>query len=182
VVSFGAALLTYRLYQKSSALTEQLADRTVTIEAQKLLLEVNKVLISDPRLFKIYGKNDELHGLISKIENGLRLGANPEIANVSPNIEETESLAGKITGLGLMMLNVYEIVFAKMPEGDERQIWKQYFLDTLNRCPTVPQLLELPKAKQIYHKQLIDIYSDWEDERRKRQRDAEANAGTVPVV
>jgi hypothetical protein len=45
-----------------------------------------------------------------------------------------------------MLLNVFEIVYAKMPEGEERKIWVKYFEDTLNRCPVTADLLDLKGA------------------------------------
>ena len=50
-------------YYRTLKLSARIADRAVTVEAQKLLLEVNKVLVADPRLFAIYKEGDELRVL-----------------------------------------------------------------------------------------------------------------------
>src|ERR1700691_5494871 len=54
VGSLIAVTATYLIYRKTRALSSGLADRTVRIEAQKLLLEINKQFVSNPELLAVY--------------------------------------------------------------------------------------------------------------------------------
>ena len=173
LVALAAFLISIHYFLANAALSKQLADRTVTIEAQKLLLEINKQLISDPGLFAIYDKNDELHRLISEIAQAAGLGGGAGVTNAPRTDEVIRNAAGKLAGLGFMLLNVFEIVFAQMSPGPELETWKNYFADTLNRCPIIPKLLTLKEAKVIYHKRLMESYEEW----LRKPRTARATSG-----
>ncbi|HET9804870.1 MAG TPA: hypothetical protein VFP96_16645 [Candidatus Acidoferrum sp.] len=69
-------------------------------------------------------------------------------------------LAGKLTAIGLMMLNVFEIVFAQMPEGKEYDTWVNYFGDSLTKCSAISKLLKLPEAEKIYHPKLMAAFRE----------------------
>jgi len=118
------------------ALTKRTADRTVSVEAQKLLLEINKALLAEPQLFSIYKPDDELHPLIAKH-------------------------GGKLVAFGCLMINLFEIVFAQMPRGREHTTWQGYFEDSLDRCPLICDLFELREADKIYHENLMAAYRAW---------------------
>lgn len=138
-------------YYRTLKLSERIADRAVTVEAQKLLLEFNKALVADPRLFSIYKEGDELHTLIAKYKTGEKSAVGAD----------TSDLPGKLVALGSMLINVFEIVFAQMPEGPEHLTWKAYFEDSLNRCPFICDLLELKEADKIYHPNLMAAFRLW---------------------
>ena len=170
VVSLVALVVSLVVYGKTSELSRKIADRTVTIEAQKLLLEINKVLVTDPRLFRIYDPKDELHKLVEKI------AGHPQFPEVTvpesvPSVQvgSKNDFAGKLAAVGFMMLNVFEIVFAQMPKGPEYETWVRYFEDTLDRCPTIAELLELREAKVIYHPELVKSYGAWRDKPKSNQ-------------
>lgn len=140
-------------YYRTLELSKQIADRVVTVEAQKLLLEINKALVADPRLFSIYKEHDELRVLIAKYtpdENSLSSGG-PVISD----------LPGKLVAFGCMLINVFEIVFAQLPKGAEHLTWQEYFEDSLNRCPLIRDLLELKEADKIYHQNLMTAFRSW---------------------
>jgi hypothetical protein len=177
IVAIAAALFSIHFFVENAVLSRQLADRTVTIEAQKLLLEINKQLISDPSLFAIYGENDELHRLISKIAHASRPVGEQGAPDTKLAGDPNWTAAGKLAGLGFMLLNVFEIVFAQMPPGSELDTWKQYFEDTLNRCPMISKLLTLTEAKVIYHRRLMESYDDW-----LRKQKAARTSFTQPVL
>jgi len=170
VVAVIALIVSVAVYRKTSELSKKIADRTVTIEAQKLLLEINKVLVSDPRLFALYQQSDQIHKSITEIEEELNSTANADLLKAVGIAQADTNLAGKLAALGFMQLNVFEIVFAQMPRDvDEYQTWKNYFEDTLGRCPTVKKLLELKEAKAIYHKDLMKSFEDWEEKEKEKK-------------
>jgi nucleoid-associated protein YejK len=163
VVAVFALIVSILVYRKTSELSRKIADRTVTIEAQKLLLEINKVLVSDPRLFALYDKEgDKLRGLIGTLKM--------ELPKKGVTREAAEDLAGKLTAVSLMILNVFEIVFAQMPAGDEYNTWVNYFEDTLSKCTTVSELLKLDGAEKIYHPKLMKAFGPWREEDDKKKK------------
>lgn len=169
VASAGTAFAVI-YYYRTLELSKRIADRTVTVEAQKLLLEINKALVADPRLFSIYKEGDELRVLIAKYTTG-------ENSNSSPGGPATCDLPGKLVALGCLVINVFEIVFAQLPEGPEHVTWQAYFEDSLNRCPVICDLLELKEADTIYHQNLMAAFRLW----RRTHGRAPVSATTEPV-
>jgi hypothetical protein len=126
---FGAfiALLAYLLNRST-------AYRTATIEAQKMLVEMNKQYISDPKLLLIEENYDA-----SKIT--------------------AEELA-KVKAMAYLKLNVFEVIFATLPWwGQVRKTWTTYFEVSLNNCPLLGE--ELEKNRIIYQRGLIRQYDEW---------------------
>jgi hypothetical protein len=159
VASAGTAFAVV-YYYRTLELSKRIADRTVTVEAQKLLLEINKALVADPRLFSIYKDDDELLVLIAKyatIENSKLPSSGPVVSD----------LPGKLVALGCMLINVFEIVFAQLPEGPEHITWQAYFEDSLNRCPVISDLLKLKNADKIYHPNLMAAFRLWDKPREQ---------------
>jgi hypothetical protein len=129
----GAA--TSALYARKSALqNRQIADRTVTVEAQKLLLEINKQYISDPNLFAIY---DDHPGRDQLLKN-------------DPKFLE------KIKAMGYLKLNVFEVIFEVLPNLNAYPAWAAYFEDSIRRCSVLRD--ELSGSPHIYNSNLIAEY------------------------
>ena len=173
VVAVAALVVSILVYLKTSELSRKIADRTVTIEAQKLLLEINKLFVSDPRLLIVYRADDQVHKLIEKIGTETRAELSSKAPELLKAIEPVENFAGKLAALGFMLLNVFEIVFAQMPGGPEYNTWVNYFKDTLDRCPIVCKSLELPEAKVIYHPKLMAAYQAWLGGKQKQTAKAD---------
>jgi hypothetical protein len=131
------------------------AKRTVMIESQKLLLEINKQFVSNPDLFAIYDDYPRPQQLVSD-----------------------NAFQEKLKALGYMHLNVFEIVFAVLPWGASRKTWRKYFRDCLNRCSILPQ--ELDDHPEIYHSTLMKEYLKWHEAARPRSNPP-APATPVPT-
>jgi hypothetical protein len=127
----------FYLFGKNYELNRAIAERTVTIEAQKLLLEINKQFVSCPDLFAIYDDYPGRHDLL---------------------VSEPKLLP-KLRAIAYMHLNVFEIVFAVLPRGTSRKTWVKYFEDSLNRCSLLHD--ELNVNPEIYHADLIAAYISW---------------------
>jgi hypothetical protein len=120
-------------------LNRSVAHRTVTIEAQKLLVEINKQYISDPKLLAIENEYD---------------------APVPTDVDFT----AKLKAVAYLKLNVFEIIFAALPRGQARQTWTTYFEESLDKCNLLED--ELEKHRKIYHPDLIRAYDDWKKKPR----------------
>ena len=139
-VSIIAASVSFLYFWKNRKLSKEIADRTVTIEAQKFLLEVNKQYVSDPRLFAIYDEYPKRDELFKK----------------EPDVLE------KVKALGYLKLNVFEIVYSVLPEGGA---WQAYFEDSLEKCSLLRQ--ELTDQETIYDKNLVAAYKRWKKKTEK---------------
>jgi HAMP domain-containing protein len=123
--------------------TGKIADRTVRVEAQKLLLEINKSLITTPKLFSVLD-NEQSAG-------GERKNCPEESAPCKNGCPEDE--CRKLRAFAYMNLNVFEIVLAVHPKGEEATAWRRYFKETLkNSKITRTVLLE---NSDVYSDQLI---------------------------
>jgi hypothetical protein len=139
-LSLIALGLSFFYFRRNRKLSKEIADRTVTIEAQKLLLEVNKQYVSDPRLFAIYDKYPKRDELFRK----------------EPDVLE------KVKALGYMKLNIFEVVYSVLPEGGA---WQAYFEDSLEKCSLIRE--ELTNQEKIYDKNLVAAYKRWKEKTEK---------------
>jgi hypothetical protein len=147
IVSLLGAIGAFIYFLRTRTLSIDVAERSASFEAQKLLLEINKQFLADPALFAIYDDNPD---------NANALKANPK-------------LKASVEALGYMNLNVFEIVFAKLPAKSRQGAWTAYFLDAMDRCSVLGE--ELKVNRRIYHAELIKAYDDWAqhpEERKKR--------------
>jgi hypothetical protein len=158
LASACAAIVAYRFskssFQQTVKLTTQIADRSVSFEAQTLLLEINKQFIADPSLFAIYDDS----------------------VNNSHALEISPKLKAKVEALGHMKLNVFEIVFAKLDPPNEA--WTNYFKDSMARCSVLRD--ELDRYPEIYNKKLRNAYEEWKDWKRKN-KDVKPNPVSRPA-
>jgi hypothetical protein len=157
-IALFAAFCSLYFFFKNRDLSRGIADRTVTIEAQELLLEINKQFIEDPSLFAIY---DDI----------------PENKNA---LEKNQRLNDKVNALGYMHLNLFEIVFSQVPDVSEAGPWKAYFLDSLDRCSVLEK--ELKAQKAIYHYRLVEEYEKWVNDidGKKSRKDVRSQLNPEP--
>ncbi len=151
-VSVVAAVLSFIYFWKNRKLSKEIADRTVNIEAQKFLLEVNKQYVCDPRLFAIYDKYPNRDELFKR----------------EPDLLE------KVRAFGYLKLNVFEIVYSVLPEGGA---WQAYFEDSLEKCSLLRQ--ELTDQEKIYDKNLLAAYKRW---KMKTEKAAAVSAISTTAV
>ena len=118
-------------------LNRSTAYRTATIEAQKLLVEINKQYIADPKLLIIEERYD-----------GSRIA--------------DENFAAKLKTMAYLKLNVFEVIFAALPYGRVRNTWKAYFKESLDKCSILGD--ELEEHGRIYHRGLMRAYRKWKKE------------------
>jgi hypothetical protein len=117
------------------ALNRQLAFRSATIEAQKMLLEINKQYVAHPTLLHL---EDEYEGSVDPTDTDFH---------------------ARLKAMAYLKLNVFEVIFAVLPKGKEKDTWVNYFQSSLTRCGVLDG--ELRKYRHIYHPALIKAYDDW---------------------
>jgi hypothetical protein len=116
-------------------LNREVAFRSATIEAQKMLLEINKQYVANPKLLHIEGENV---GSVDLTDAAFYL---------------------QLKAMAYLKLNVFEVIFAVLPAGAERKIWVSYFASSLSRSGLLVD--ELETNRDIYHTTLINEYDVW---------------------
>jgi hypothetical protein len=71
-------------------------------------------------------------------------------------LKDDPRLAEKVKALGFMKLNVFEIVYAVLPQGGA---WKAFSEDSLLNCPAMRD--ELDNHHAIYDDNLVQAYRVW---------------------
>jgi hypothetical protein len=144
VVSFLSALLSFVFFLRNFRLSRRLSDRSTTIEGHKLLLDIDKQLISDPRLWALQDNHPIAEALKKEVADPL--------------------VSGKLEAFAYMILNVFEILLAVHPgAGDKRgnadyETWRQFAHDTLKKSSTLRQMLETPAVRCLYGTELLEEY------------------------
>jgi hypothetical protein len=138
-VSAVVAILGYLLNREA-------AIRSATIEAQKMLLEINKQYLISPKLLYIEG---EYAGAVDLTDT---------------------TFNAQLRAMAYLKLNVFEVIFAVLPAGSERETWLKYFESSLSKSVLLAD--ELERNHDIYHTALIDAYDGW----KKRQGSAGSEA------
>ena len=145
IIALLAAVSSAAFFWFNRRLSQHIADRTVVIESHKLLLEINKQFVSDPRLLAIYDNHPDREAHLNK----------------------DPSLLEKIRALGYQKLNVFEIVFAVWPDDRPYGSWIAYFEDTLNKCSVIRD--ELNENTKLYDARLLAEYEKWKNKRATQE-------------
>ena len=133
VALFGA-LLSGTFAGLAYKLSRTTAFRTATIESQKMLLEINKAYVAEPKLLALEGEYDA-----SRVTDA--------------------DFPAKLKAMAYMKLNVFELVFPVLPRGRGRDAWVTYFELSLRKSELLGE--ELEKNRAIYHHDLLRAYDAW---------------------
>jgi hypothetical protein len=142
VVSSVAALLSLIFFLLNWRLAWRLANRGIYVEGQKLLVEICKQLMDDPKLWAIYDDS--------------RL----------PELVDNAEFQGKLRGFAHLHLNMFEIMFLEAPRRgiireNQSDVWVRYFNNTLSNSTLLREVLEEPASKGIWSKRMLRIYEKW---------------------
>jgi hypothetical protein len=122
-----------------------MADRSLNLEAQKMLLEINRQLIADPWLWSIYD------------EHAVRADA-----DFSAKCAESRLFHAKLEAFAYLCLNAFEVILAEARgRRNESNIWADFFRDSVARSTVVRSILERPDASRIWSPILIERYEEW---------------------
>jgi hypothetical protein len=147
LVSMFAALISILFFVLTFRLSRRMADRSLNLEAHKMLLDINRQLIGDPRLWTFYDDHP--------IANDLELK------------DKSLLFRSKLEAFAYLQLNMFEIVLLEVPEpsiGEDRnpaRVWCDFYFDSLARSSVMRSILERPSSARIYNAVLMTLYEQW---------------------
>jgi hypothetical protein len=147
LVSVVAASLSILFFLLNFRHSKRMADRSLNLEADKMLLDLNRQAIADPSLFALYDDHP--------------VSRDPEMNDGSLRFR------AKLEAFAYLHLNIFEIVIFELPEpayGENRNaanIWCDFFFDTISHSAIMRSILELPNASLVYSPVLISLYNQW---------------------
>ena len=130
----GALVAFYGVY-KSKVLNDANNTQAATLEAQKLLLEINKIYIAEPSLLVLEGEKVEV-----------------------PNNET--NFQARLRAVAYLKLNVFEIIFVTLRDEDVLEAWTTYFEESVAKSEILRA--ELDTDPRMYHKKLMKAYRKWQ--------------------
>ena len=151
IVSIVAAILSFVYFWRGFRLSKRMTDRSLNLEAQKMLLEINRQLISDPWLWSIYDD----HPVRSDSEFESKCG-------------QSRLFQAKLQAFAYLCLNMFEVVLAEAPEPEQQghrnasNHWVDFFRHAVSRSTVVREILEASEARQLYDPVLIALYTEWQ--------------------
>jgi hypothetical protein len=122
LISVVAAALSGVCFWLNFRLSRRMADRSLNLEAQKMLLEINRQLISDPWLWSIYD------------EHPVRTDADFDAKCAKSGVFQA-----KLEAFAYLCLNAFEVILAEPPEPAQRgkrnesNVWVDFFHNSLAR-------------------------------------------------
>ena len=160
VVSTCAAVLSAGLFLWNFRLSRRLADRSLNLEGQKMLIEINRQLIADPWLWALYDDHE---------------------VRKDPDFEgkcgQSICFQAKLRAFAYLSINMFEIVLAEIPSPkrkgrrNESAVWIDFFEHAIAESSIVREILEHPHTVQVYSPALMGHYARWkESEERNRSR------------
>ena len=156
LVSMFAALISILFFALTFRLSRRMADRSLNLEAHKMLLDINRQLIADPRLWTFYDD----HAVASDLE--LR--------------DKSLLFRSKLEAFAYLQLNMFEIILLEVPEpstGEERnpaRVWCDFYFDSIARSSVMREILDRPNSAKIYNAVLMTLYAQWKTNNQTAQR------------
>ena len=120
------------------------SDRSVAVEGHKLLAEVNKQLLADPRLWALQDDHPVITVLKSEMTDPI--------------------IIAKLESFAYLILNIFEILLVVRPgamnkrEKAEYDTWRFFFHDTVAKSSIIRRLLEDPAVRRLYGSVLLAEY------------------------
>jgi hypothetical protein len=148
-VSVGAAIISLAAY----LLNRQGAKRALNLEAQKMLLEVNRQLLSDPTLFAFYDDHP--------IRNSAFFDGNSPL------------FRARLEAFAYLQLNMFEIVLHEIQKPRKHRkkapsvLWHEFFRYTVAHSSVARAILDQPESADLYNPDLLRVYARWKGEQLK---------------
>ncbi|MGC9973472.1 MAG: hypothetical protein ABSE56_23095 [Bryobacteraceae bacterium] len=147
-VSLIAAAFSFWFSLRSHRHHTEDADRSINVEGQKLLVEVNRHLIDDPRLWGILDDHE--------------IRQSQEFTEA----EKSPLFRAKLQAFAHLGLNMFEIILAESPnpkkgERTASHVWRDFFTATVKRSSLLRAILEHPESANIYQPALLALYDEW---------------------
>ena len=167
VISLVAAILSGWFAFLSYKQAQKISDRGLNVEGTKMLLDIDKCLMDDPRLWAC-------------------LDDHP-VRNTEEfrDAENTPIFKAKLDAFAHFVLNTFEIVLSetRVPKdcADPHlsQLWGNFFTDTISKSTILRTILDCDESLKIVHPNLIELYSEWKDG-TQTQTSSTGTAGPPP--
>jgi hypothetical protein len=159
IISGIAAIFSLVFFLRSQAISKRMAARSLNLEAQKMLLELNRQLISDPWLWVIYDKHKlrEASGFACKSRDPV--------------------FQAKLEALAYLKLNMLEVILAEIPKSERtikpnvwarifrkgENTWVTFFRYTVKNSDPIRQILDKDENAQLYNQAVIKLYRQIKD-------------------
>jgi hypothetical protein len=147
LVSMLAAAISAVFFVLSFRLSRKMADRSEHMEAQKLLLEVNRQLIADPRLWGLYD------------DHPVRKDGSFDL--------DSPLFVAKLEAFAYFKLNMFEIILvhAETTRSKRKRAasnsWHDFYIYSIAHSSMTRSILDRPDSVHVYNPVLMKLYTDW---------------------
>ncbi len=152
LISMVGAALSVTCFWLSFRLSKRMAQRSLYLEAQKMLLEINRQLIADPWLWSIYDDHP---------------------VRTDPDFDAKCAKSGlfnaKLQAFAYLKLNMFEVILAEVPEPAQQgqrnpsNVWLDFFHYSLAGSSVIRGILERSETPQLYNPVLVALYQEWKN-------------------
>jgi hypothetical protein len=145
LVSMAGAAFSIVFFVLTFWFSRRMAARSLNLEASKMLFEIDRQMITEPKLWGFYDDHR----------------CDAEFNDSSPQFR------AKLEAFAYLQLNMFEIVLLEVPKPGRRgnrnpsKIWYNFFYDSLSRSSLMRSILERPNSAEIYNSVLITLYTQW---------------------
>jgi hypothetical protein len=146
LISIVVAALSAAFSWRNYSLSSKLATRSLFLEGQKFVLEIDRQLLSDPHLWYVYDDYEKLP------------------PDTDPNFNPADPLfQAKLRAFAYLHLNMFEVILAYGAAGldTESKMWMAYFYDTLARSSLVRRILD--QNPHLWNEEFFSLYRGWKD-------------------
>ena len=147
LISIVVAALSAAFSWWNYRLSNKLATRSLFLEGQKFVLEIDRQLLSDPHLWRLYDDHDHAP------------------ADPDPTFDPDSTLfQGKLRAFAYLHLNMFEVILTEASERGTRgrtmsKVWLAYFRDTLSRSRLVRRVMD--ENPKLWNPNLLKLYGEW---------------------
>lgn len=162
VVSLVAAILSGWFAFLSYRQTQKISDRGLNVEGTKMLLDIDRCLMDDPRLWAC-------------------LDDHP-VRNTEEfrDAENTPIFKAKLDAFAHFVLNTFEIVLSETRRPNDcadqylSKVWRNFFTDTISKSTILRTILDRDESLRILHPNMIELYRDWKGSTQTQTRSIDA--------
>ena len=149
-VSVFGAVTSLVVFGATFRLSREVANRSIYVDGQKFLIEICKLLMSEPLLWCVYDSHPFATLYATEVESAL--------------------FQARLVAFAHLHLNMFEIVLTEAPnpkakgKRHQSEAWIRYFENTLRHSSAIRSILEEPETSKIWSKALMDAYVVWKEQ------------------
>ena len=151
IASIGAAALSGYFAYLSYRQARKVSDRGINVEGTRMLLEIDRCLIEDPKLWACIDDHP--------VRN----------AEEFKNVKNAPIFQAKLEAFSYLIINTFEMVLAETlnardcADRNTSQLWKNFFTDTISKSTLMRNILEREEAAATLHPNLLALYKNWSE-------------------